>query len=135
VKAFVATVAIAVLTLGACSDDGGETGTTEPPEEDLSSYETISDLNDALAAGGIDCPLEYLGLTDDLHETSICTVEGEQLFLDIWFDDADLDLIVRPEDSAAPTAVAYGDNWTVQATTPELAARVAEAAGGATTDA
>ncbi len=134
-----ATVAIAVLALAACSGDSGggddqaPDGTEGSPE--LSSYDTITDLNEALAAGGIDCPLEYAGLTDDIHETSICTIDGEQAFLDIWFDDADLDLLVAPDEGTAPAAVAYGDNWSVQTSTPELAAQIADAAGGTTTDA
>jgi hypothetical protein len=139
VKALLATVAIAILALAACSDDsgGGDSGgaTTTEASAELSSYETISDLNETLAAGGIDCPLEYEGLTDDIHETSICTIDGEQAFLDVWFDAADLAALVAPEGSAPPAAVAYGANWSVQTSTPELAARVADAAGGTTTDA
>ena len=74
VKASLATVAIALLTLSACGgDDGGGTtdsdGTTATSVAgaDLSSYDTVSDLNDALGAGGVECELEYEGLTDEIR--------------------------------------------------------------------
>jgi hypothetical protein len=137
VKAFVATVAIAVLALAGCGDDGGgdsggTDGTDAAPE--LSSYETVSDLNDALASGGVECNLEYEGLTDDTHEISQCTIDGGQAILTVWYDDSLLQEFVAPEGVDPPEAVAYGDNWTVEASTPETAATVAEAAGGTTTD-
>ena len=145
-KASLATVAIALLLLGAgCGgDDGGEdpdTGssadTTEATGADLSSYETVADLAADLEAGGLSCTLEYEGLVDDDKEQSICTIDGSQAFLTIWFDETFVTEIVAPEGLEAPAGVAYGTNWTVELTPPDAAtaATVADAAGGTTTDA
>jgi hypothetical protein len=147
VKASLATVAIALLVLGAgCSGDDGDSedpgGTTagteaESPSEDLSSYETVADLNEALAAGGVECALEYEGLVDEDKEISQCTIDGSQAFVTIWFDESFVTDIVAPEGAEPPAGVAYGRNWTIELTppTPATATAVADAAGGATTDA
>lgn len=141
-KASLATVAIALLTLSACGgDDSG--GTTDPDsatptsaaEAELTSYETVSDLNDALAAGGIQCELEYEGLVDEIRELSQCTIDGGQAILTIWYDDALLNEFLAPEGAEPPAAVAYGEDWTVELTDAATASTVAEAAGGTTTDA
>jgi hypothetical protein len=145
VKARLATVAIGLLLLGAAcgGDDGGGGGgddtsadTTEAPGGDLSSYDTVADLNESLSAADIECNLEYEGLRDEDKEISQCTIEGSQAFLTIWFDTAFVQEIVAPEGAEAPAAVAYGENWTVELTppTPETAAAIADAAGGTTTD-
>jgi len=141
VKASLATVAIALLVLSACGgdDDGGTTdpdGSTPSTEAapDLSSYETISDLNEALAAGDIECDLEYRGLVDEIRELSQCTIEGGQAILTIWYDSDLQQEFLAPEGADPPAAVAYGENWTVELTDPAAAASVAEAAGGTTTD-
>lgn len=139
VKASLATVAIALLALTSCGgDDGGDaadtTGgseTTEAPAEDLSSYETVADLNEDLAAGGIVCTLEYEGLVDEVRELSQCTIEGGQAILTIWYDDTLFSDFLGTD----PAAVAYGENWTVELSDPAVATSVAEAAGGTTTDA
>ena len=141
-KASLATVAIALLTLAACGgDDDGSSSeaepgsdTTEATAEDLSSYETVSDLNDALAAADIECALEYEGLVDEVRELSQCTIEGGQAILTIWYDDGLFQDFIAPEDGTPPAAVAYGDGWTVELTAPAAAAAVADAAGGTTTD-
>ena len=145
VKARLATVAIALLLLGAAcgGDDGGGGGddtspdTTEEQGADLSSFETVADLNASLSDAGIQCSLEYEGLRDEDKEISQCTIEGSQAFLTIWYDTAFVQEIVAPEGAEAPAAVAYGENWTVELTppTPETAAAIADAAGGTTTDA
>lgn len=142
VKASLATVAIALLALTACGgDDGGEAATTdtapdstEAPAEDLSSYETVADLNEDLGAAGIECTLEYEGLVDEVREISQCTMNGGQANLTIWYDDELRDAEIAAG-SEPGIAVAYGDNWTVVVTDPVTAAAVAEAAGGAATDA
>ena len=141
VKASLATVAVALLALGACSgDDGGSTddpdGTTPSTEAEteLSSYATISDLNEDLAAGGIECALDYEGLVDEVRELSQCTIDGGQAILTIWYDDGLMNEFLAPEGAAPPVAVAYGEDWTVELTDPATAATVAEAAGGTTTD-
>ncbi len=125
--------------LAGCSDDGGgeepegEGGSSETTggEAELSSYETVADLNDALAAGSIDCTLEYEGLVDEEKEISQCTIEGTQAFLTIWFDEATVTDIV----ASNPPGVAYGQNWTVELTNGDAATAdaVAEAAGGTAT--
>jgi hypothetical protein len=147
VKASLATVAIALLLLGAgcSSDDGGTDDTggddttpaTEAPSADLSSFETVAELNETLTAAGIDCALEYEGLVDEDKEISQCTIDGSQAFVTIWFDEAFVTEIVAPEGAEAPPGVAYGQNWTVELTppTPATATAIADAAGGATTDA
>lgn len=135
-------MAIALLVLSACGGDdtgassgsGADTGTTVPSGEELSSYETVTDLNDALAAGGIECELEYEGLVDEIRELSQCTIDGGQAILTIWYDDALLAEFLAPEGAEAPAAVAYGENWTVELTDAGTATTVAEAAGGTTTD-
>ena len=134
-KARLATVAIALLLLGAaCGDDGGgeDSGDDTSPDTseaqaDLSSYDTVADLKDALSAEGIECTLEYEGLVDEDKEISQCTIEGSQAFLTIWFDTAFVQEIVAPEGVEPPTAVAYGENWTVELTppTPETASTYA----------
>lgn len=139
VKASLATVAIALLALTACGgDDGGEAAdttngseTTEATTEDLSSYETVADLNEDLAAAGIECTLEYEGLVDEVRELSQCTIEGGQAILTIWYDDTLFSDFLGTD----PAAVAYGENWTVELSDPAVATSVAEAAGGTTTDA
>jgi hypothetical protein len=145
VKASLATASLALLlVLTGCSDDGGGGGggdddtsaeTTEAPSQDLSSYDTVAALNDDLAAGGIECNLEYEGLRDDEKEQSICTIEGSQAFLTIWFDESAVQAIVAPEGAEPPPGVAYGANWTIELTppTPATATAIAEAAGGTTT--
>ncbi len=139
-KATLATVVIALLTLVGCGgDDGGETTdttageteTTEAPTEDLSSYETITDLNEVLAAAGIECTLEYEGLVDEVREISQCPIDGALAILTVWYDDGLLTDFLATE----PVAVAYGANWTVELSDPATAASVADAAGGTTTDA
>lgn len=132
--------------LGAgCSDDGGgdadpddsSPDTTEAPGGDLSSYDTVADLNEDLSAAGIECALEYDGLVDEEKEISQCTIDGSQAFLTIWFDTAFVGEIVAPEGLEPPAGVAYGENWTVELTPPtsETATAIAEATGGTTTDA
>jgi ABC-type glycerol-3-phosphate transport system substrate-binding protein len=142
VKASLATVAIALLVLSACGgdDSGGSTaddgGTeTTAASADLTSYETVSDLNDALAAAGVQCELEYEGLVDEIRELSQCTIDGGQAILTIWYDDDLMNEFLAPEGADPPAAVAYGEDWTVELTDPATAATVAEAAGGTTTDA
>lgn len=138
-KATLATIVIALLTLAGCGgDDGGEaagtTGGTDPTEvaaEDLSSYETISDLNDDLAAAGIECTLTYEGLVDAVREISQCPIDGAPATLTIWYDDGLFADFLATE----PAAVAYGANWTVELSDPATATSVADAAGGTTTDA
>jgi hypothetical protein len=159
VKASLATVAIALLVLGAgCGDDGGGGGgddasesssgsavtTTEPtgtPAADLSSYDTIANLHDDLVAGGVTCELEYEGLTDDDgNEVSTCTIDGNQAFLSIFADPTTVDEVVTAHEADADVALAYGANWTIELTPPSeatatSAAAIAEATGGATPDA
>lgn len=141
-KASLATVAIALLLLGAgCSgDDGGDGGDDTSPDTteeqaELSSYDTIAELNEALAAGGIECPLEYDGLRDDEKEQSICTIDGTQVFLTIWFDEGAVDAVIAPDGGDPLPGIVYGANWTIEltASTAELADSIAEAAGGAST--
>jgi hypothetical protein len=145
VKASLATLTIALLVLTGCtSDDGGgddpaDTAgdTTAESTPELSSYETVADLNADLTAAGIECTLEYEGLVDDDKEQSICTIDGSQAFLTIWFDASFVTEVVAPEGLEPPAGVAYGENWTVELTppTPAAATAIAEATGGTTTDA
>jgi ABC-type glycerol-3-phosphate transport system substrate-binding protein len=139
VKATLAIVVITLLTLAGCGgDDGGEAAdttngseTTAATTEDLSSYETISDLNDDLAAAGIECTLEYEGLVDEVREISQCPIEGTPAILTVWYDDG----LFADFLATDPAAVAYGANWTVELSDPAVATSVAEATGGTTTDA
>lgn len=138
-KATLATILIALLALAGCGgDDGGEstdtTGgseTTVAPTEDLSSYETITELNEDLAAAGIECTLEYAGLVDAVREISQCPIDGAPAILTVWYDEGLLTDFLATD----PAAVAYGANWTVELSTPASATAVADAAGGTTTDA
>ncbi len=139
-KATLATVVIALLTLAGCGgDDGGGEATdttsgsetTEATTEDLSSYETITELNDDLGAAGIECTLEYEGLVDEVREISQCPIDGAPAILTVWYDDGLLTEFLATD----PAAVAYGANWTVELSDPATATSVADAAGGTTTDA
>jgi len=109
-----------------------------PSTEDLSSYDTIADLNADLTAGGVDCQLEYEGLTDDDgNEVSQCTIDGTQAFLYIWADPADVSAVVEAHAADTDVALAYGANWTVElnppgASTAATATAIADAAGGTT---
>lgn len=140
-KASLAIVAVALLALSACSgDDGGNTDDTDgttpstEAETELSSYATISDLNEDLAADGIECALDYEGLVDEVRELSQCTIDGGLAILTIWYDDGLMNEFLAPAGADPPPAVAYGEDWTVELTDPATAATVAEAAGGTTTD-
>jgi hypothetical protein len=147
VKAPLATASIALLLLvgaGCGGDDGGgddasddSSAETTAPSDDLSSYDTVAALNDALGAAGIECALDYEGLVDEDKEISQCTIEGAQAYLTIWFDESFVQEIVAPAAGEPPAGVAYGQNWTVELTpaTPETASAIADAAGGTTTDA
>jgi len=141
VKASLAIVAVALVALSACSgDDGGSTDDTEgttpstEAETELSSYATLSDLNEDLAADGIECALDYEGLVDEVRELSQCTIDGGLAILTIWYDDGLMNEFLAPAGADPPVAVAYGEDWTVELTDPATAATVAEAAGGTTTD-
>lgn len=114
--------ALALLS-AACGDDGGTDGGGEG-----SSYETVTALNDDLAAAGITCELEYEGLVDADREISQCVINDEQAVLNIWFNDELREAVI--DDSGS--TVAYGADWTVQVTTPETAQEVADALDGTT---
>lgn len=115
------TMVALTLLLGACGDDGdgGDGG---------SSYDTLTALNGDLAAADIECELEYEGLQDADREISQCVIDGEQAVLNVWFND---DLRQAVIDESGDT-VAYGANWTIQVSSPEVAARLAEALDGQT---
>ena len=141
--------------LGAgCGDDGGggddaasssssesSPATTAAPAADLASFDTIADLHDAITAGGVQCELEYEGLTDDDgNEVSTCTIDGNQAFLSIFADPTTVDEVVAAHEADASVALAYGGNWTIELTPPSeatatTAAAIADATGGATPDA
>jgi hypothetical protein len=139
VKAALAAAVVALLVLSACGgddsgggdadDDGAATSTAA--EAELSSYETVADLNEVLTGAGIECNLDYEGLVDEDKEISQCTIEGAQAYLTIWFDEATVAEITDPQ----PPGVAFGQNWTVELTNGDeaTAASVAAAAGCATT--
>ena len=122
-------LAAVVLIGSACGDDGSGTASSGGgASSDGSSYETITALNDDLAAAGITCELEYEGLTDADREISQCVINDEQASLNIWFNDGLRQAII----DAAPTTVAYGANWTVEVATPETARELADALNGNT---
>ena len=115
------------LLVGACGDDGdGDGGGSSG-----SSYDTVTALNADLAAAGITCELEYEGLKDADREISQCVIDGEQAILNIWFNE-ELQQAVIDQSGAT---VAYGANWTVQVSTSETAAKVADALDGTTGEA
>lgn len=116
-------ILVALALLGsACGDDGGGDGS------EGSSYETITALNEDLAAAGITCDLEYEGLKDADREISQCVIDGEATTLNIWYNDELRQAVI---DGSGET-VAYGADWTVQVSTPETAQQVADALGGTT---
>jgi hypothetical protein len=119
-------ILVALVLLGsACGDDsaGGEADGSAG-----SSYDTLTALNDDLAAAGITCELEYEGLKDDEREISQCVINEEPTTLNIWFNDELRQAIV---DESGDT-VAFGANWTVQVATPETAQQIADALDGST---
>lgn len=116
-------ILVALALLGsACGDDGGGDGS------EGSSYDTITALNEDLAAAGITCDLEYEGLKDADREISQCVIDGEPTTLNIWYNDELRQAVI---DGSGET-VAYGADWTVQVSTPETAQQVADALGGTT---
>lgn len=126
--------ALAGLQLVACTPTapGSATGTTVGgTRAPLSTYASIASLRDALVAQGFTCDLAYAGLRDDVaeQEVSLCTIEGEQAFLYIWFDaDALRAFVASPE--ARSGQVAAGRNWHIVVATRATATRLASAIGG-----
>jgi hypothetical protein len=130
-----------VLAL-ACSDDEGSgdggsdtsaaTGDTAGGDVDLSglpTYDTITALNEDLAAGGVQCTLEYEGLVDsDGKEVSLCTINGEQAQISVYPDSTTVQALVAAD--ATLGALVYGQNWTVQLDTEATAQTVATALSG-----
>jgi hypothetical protein len=125
-----------ILAGTACSDDEPAPTATDQSEvpasgdrADLSTYDSVSTMAEALTAAGMPCALEYEGLRDAGKELSLCTLEGEQATLSIWFEPEQLDEFLVA-DLGASGAVAVGGNWTVDVSTDALAGRVADALGG-----
>lgn len=132
-----------LLLLGACTDDGDGDADDDGTEEDstgaedgsgvdlsaLSSYETITAMNDDLGAAGISCVLEYEGLVDDTgKEVSLCTIDGQQAQLTVYPDSTTVEALVSTDTPIG--SIAYGQNWTVQVDTPATAESIATALGG-----
>jgi hypothetical protein len=118
-------ILVALALLGsACGDDGG----SGDDRSGGSSYDTLTALNEDLAAADISCDLEYEGLKDADREISQCVIDGESTTLNIWYNDELRQAVI---DGSGET-VAYGANWTVQVATPETAQQVADALGGTT---
>jgi hypothetical protein len=111
------------------SSTAGSSGSTKPA--DASTYASIADLHTAIVDADFACTLEYPGLKDDVsnNEVSICTIDGEQAFLTIWGDPADLEAFASSPDGSTGT-VALGANWTISVTSADLAGRLAAALGG-----
>jgi hypothetical protein len=107
------------------------TGGSTPASAGGSSYGSIAELHEAIVGADFACTLEYPGLEDDVSnsEVSICTIEGEQAFLTIWRDPADVaDFVESPE--GATGTVAIGGDWTISVSSEDLAGRLADALGG-----
>jgi hypothetical protein len=132
-RAFVTVVVGVALTLGAaaCGGDDGDDeagGTTTTAEAELTSFETVSELRDALADAGIACELEYEGLKDEEKEVSRCVIEGQQSTLYVYSDpDYLADFVASNPDQ---DRVALGQNWEIDVETAEVARRIADELGG-----
>jgi hypothetical protein len=124
------------------TDDGGSETTavddsddTTPEGAELSSYENLEALVDALTDAGYDCALEYEGLEDDGRTVSLCTLvppesdAGSQATLNIWEDPARVAALAS---STATELTVYGDNWTIDTREAATAAAVADVLGGET---
>lgn len=132
-------LALATGTVACSSDDGGGASGSDvsaagsdgaaTERADLSTYPSVAEMASALTAAGMPCTLEYEGLTDGGKELSLCTLEGEQATLSIWFEPEQLDAFMTA-DLGGVGAAAVGANWTVDVTTAALATRVADALGG-----
>ena len=125
------TLALGPAAVACSSDDdaGGGAGGTEQAGSPRTSYEDVGALAAALTEDGLPCQLEYEGLEDGDKQLSLCTLGAEQATLSIWRDTAQLEgFLASP--ASGPGATAVGANWTVDVTSTELAAQVAEAAGG-----
>lgn len=127
-----ATLAVGAAVGGACSDDADDPSpvTGGAPTSERTTYDDVAELATALDAGGLDCPLEYEGLTDSGKELSLCTISGEQATITIWFDPARVDAFLAGVDASGPGATAVGANWTVDVVSVELATDIAEVLGG-----
>lgn len=125
-----------LLTGTACSDDEPALPATDErgpsaagDRAELSTYPSVAAMAAALDTAGMPCALEYEGLRDSDKELSLCTLEGEQATLSIWFEPDQLDEFLAA-DLGASGAVAVGGNWTVDVSSTALAAQVAETLGG-----
>lgn len=125
-------VLIAVLLAGlvlsaACGGDDAGDG-ADPVTG--STVEDVGELADTLDGVGEGCTLEYEGLADGQRELSVCTLGGEIAELSVWNDPSSIDpLVEAASESGDPIVV--GGNWTVDVADPDLAAEIADAAGGA----
>jgi hypothetical protein len=137
--ALLAVAALALGSLGCSSGDGDDDGATTSTAgdtaetEELTSYDDIDALHQALVDQGIECGLEYSGLRDEGREVSICVIEGEQALLTVW-DDPALVTEFAASEAADAGDVAHGTNWTVDVDSPQTAELVAEALGGTVTE-
>lgn len=93
--------------------------------DDLPTFDTITALRDEIVASGFTCELEYEGLEDGDKIVSICVIGGEQALLTIWNDPEVLEEFATSD--AVTNLVVYGQNWTIDLTTPTLAGTVAGA--------
>jgi hypothetical protein len=127
------TLIAAVMLLGTAACGGGDggdeaEGPTTTAEAELTSFETVADVRDALAAADMVCDLEYEGLKDEEKEVSRCVIEGQQSTLYVYSDPEYLaDFIAS---NPTEDRVALGQNWEIDVATAEVARQIAEALGG-----
>ncbi len=128
---------LAALLLAGCASNlsTGPSGTrsSSAPTLARSQFASIAELHDALVNNGIDCKLSYAGLRDDVsnREVSICTIDGEQAFLYIWFAPDKLrQMLNAPEGHTG--IVAAGENWSITVSSHSLAEKLARVLGGQT---
>ena len=130
-----------VLVAAGCGSDGTDTtqATSTTAESDvavspddradLSTYDSVDAIDQALAGGGMTCGLEYEGLQDEEREISQCVLNGEQAILSVWVDEAPQDTFLGSL-PAGPASVAFGNNWTIEVLTPANAQEIATVLDG-----
>lgn len=111
------------------SSDGPRTSSPAPPSSaELSSFDSLTLLAEAMTNAGQPCTLEYEALRDTESEVSLCILATGQATLRIWDDPALVGELVASGTATGRTV--YGANWTVDVRDPTVARTLADALGG-----
>ncbi len=107
----------------------GSGGTPPFSAGELSTFDDLADLAEAITGAGQPCTLEYEGLRDAESLVSLCVLGTSQATLRIWDEPQVVEELVASGTASGTTV--YGANWTVDVRDPDLARSLATALGGA----